>query len=134
MEVARKLGRLPEPPVRGPGPTSVRTPTLGLSPGERVVVKSREEIEATLNRDGKNRGLFFDREELAFCGQEYEVRQVIRRFIDDRTGKMIEISSDCVSLDGVVCSGENSIARWFCPRAIYSFWREGWLEQVDPEA
>jgi hypothetical protein len=44
---------------------------------------------------------------------------------------MIEIKSDCLILDGVVCSGDHSLCRWFCPRAIYPYWREAWLRRVD---
>jgi hypothetical protein len=40
--------------------------------------------------------------------------------------------SDCVTLEGVVCSGERSLRRWFCPRAIYPYWRECWLRRVEP--
>ena len=132
MESAKMLHILPDPPVAGPGASSSRTPTLGLEPGDWVRVKRREDIEATLNDKGKNRGLWFDREMLAFCGQVFQVRQRISRLIDERTGAMIELSSDCVTLDGAVCSGVHSLGRWFCPRAIYPYWREGWLERVVP--
>ena len=47
---------------------------------------------------------------------------------------MIELSSDCVALEGATCTGEHSLGRWFCPRAIYPYWREGWLERVESEA
>ena len=132
LEITRKSGRLPEPAVRGTGPTSPILPTSGLQPGDWVRVKSRSAIEATLNDKGRNRGLFFDREELAFCDRVFQVRRRISRFIDDRSGQMIELKSDCLSLEGGVCSGENSLGRWFCPRAIYAYWREGWLEPLDP--
>jgi hypothetical protein len=131
MQSAKKIGLLAEPPVAGSGPSSVRTPTIGLQPGDWVRVKKREDIEATLNDKGKNRGLWFDREMLPFCGQVLQVRQRITRLIDDSTGKMIELTSDCVTLDGAVCSGQNSLGRWFCSRAIYPYWREGWLERVN---
>jgi hypothetical protein len=43
---------------------------------------------------------------------------------------MIEISSDCIMLEGVVCEADY---HRFCPRGIYSYWREIWLERVpDP--
>jgi hypothetical protein len=132
MESAKKLRLLADPPLSGSDSSSPRSPTLGLQPGDWVRVKKREEIEATLNNKGKNRGLWFDREMLPFCGQVFQVRQRIDRLIDDATGKMIELSSDCVTLEGVVCSGQRSVGRWFCPRAIYPYWREGWLERVDP--
>jgi hypothetical protein len=132
MESAKKLRLLSDPPLSGTDSSSPRTPTLGLQPGDWVRVKNREEIEATLNNKGKNRGLWFDREMLPFCGEVFQVRQRITRLIEEGTGKMIELSSDCVTLEGVVCSGQWSVGRWFCPRAIYPYWREGWLERVDP--
>jgi hypothetical protein len=70
---------------------------------------------------------------LPFCEGTYRVRQRVNRFIDDRNGQMIELKSDCVTLDGVVCSGERSSARWFCPRAIYPYWRETWLQRAGVE-
>ena len=132
VETARNLGRSSEPSVKGHGPSSPRLPTLGLQPGDWVRVKSRSEIEATLNENGKNRGLWFDREMLRFCGEVLQVRQRVTKLVDDQTGRLIELSSDCVTLDGAVCSGENSPGRWFCPRAIFPYWREGWLEPADP--
>jgi len=80
----------------------------------------------------RNRGLLFDGEMLPFCGKTFRVRRRIERLIDERTGKMVGLTSDCVTLDGAVCSGEQSFARWFCPRAIYPYWREGWLRRVAP--
>ena len=129
-EVRRKLGRLPALPVQGPAARSPETPRLDLQPGEWVRVKSRDEIRETLTDKGMNRGLWFDVEMLAFCGQTFRVRRRIERFVHDRDGKMIELPSDCVTLEGAVCSGEWSTQRWFCPRAIYPYWRECWLERV----
>jgi hypothetical protein len=129
-EVRRKLGRLPAIHVQGESTKSPETPRLDLQPGEWVRVKSRDQIRETLTTKGMNRGLWFDVEMLAFCGQTLRVRQRIERFVHDRDGKMIELPSDCVTLDGAVCSGERSTQRWFCPRAIYPYWRECWLERV----
>ena len=55
----------------------------------------------------------------------------VERFIDERTGEMVELSSDCFILEDVVCKGEISDGRWFCCRQIYPWWREAWLE-ADP--
>jgi len=102
-----------------------------LQPGDWVQVKTKEEIIANLAPDGKDRGLSFDREMLPSCGKIYRVRQRINRIIDERTGQMIEFKNDCVTLDGMVCSGDRSVKRYFCPRGIYPFWRENWLRQVN---
>jgi hypothetical protein len=133
-EPMRKLGLVPEVHLPGTRTGPASDPPLALQPGELVQVKTKEEIAATLTPDGRHRGLWFDREMLSFCGQTLRVRQRIRRFIDDRDGRMIEMKSDCVTLEGGVCSGERSPRRWFCPRAIYSYWRECWLRRVEPAA
>src|SRR4030067_415131 len=86
---------------------------------------------ANLTPDGKDRGLSFDREMLPYCGKIYRVRQRINQIIDDRSGQMIEFKSDCVTLDGGVCSGDLSVKRYFCPRGIYPYWRENWLRPVN---
>jgi hypothetical protein len=133
-EVGRKVGRLPDPPLKGQGAESPKLPTSGLQPGELVRIKSPQEIRATLNESGKNRGLWFDREMLELCGQSFRVRRRVERFVDEKTGELVELSSDCLTLDGAVCSGEHSLSRWFCPRAIFPYWREAWLERVDADA
>jgi hypothetical protein len=68
---------------------------------------------------------------LPFCGRTFRVKDKVRRIIDDKTGRMLTIPKDCVILDRVVCSGERSVGRWFCPREIYPFWREAWLRRVE---
>src|SRR6267143_1909581 len=134
QEPMRKLGLVPE--VHLPGTRTAGKspePTLDLQPGERVQVKSKEEIAATLDAKGRNRGLWFDREMLPYCGSVFEVRRRVSRFVDDRSAKMIELKSEAITLQGVVCSGDLSLRRWFCPRAIFPFWRESWLRRVDPQ-
>lgn len=131
MQPLHKLGRLPTPPVKGAGPKSPAYEPLDLQPGELVRVKPREEIAKMLTDKGTNRGLWFDREMLAFCGQVFRVRKRVERIIEEPTGRMLEFSNDCVILDGAVCSGQRSPGRWFCPREIFPYWRECWLERVD---
>jgi len=134
VEPLRKLGLMPEVPLRGSRTEQIVEPPLGLQPGEWVQVKSEEEIAETLSPTGRNRGLWFDKEMMAFCDTTHRVRQRVHRFINDQDRRMIELKSDCVTLDGSVCSGELSHRRWFCPRAIYPYWRESWLQRVDPNA
>jgi hypothetical protein len=132
QHVLRRLrirGRIVLPGTRT---TPRADPALGLQPGDLVRVKSRDGIAATLTPSGKNRGLWFDGDEmLPFCGTTVRVHQRVKRFIEERTGEMIELKTDALTLDGVVCSGERSLNRWFCPRALYPYWREAWLERAD---
>jgi hypothetical protein len=131
MEAAKKFTRPWRPPLSGATSTTPKTPLLDLQVGERVRVKTPEQIAATLTNMGKNRGLWFDIEMLKLSGQEFTVRRRVERLINELDGHMIELSSDCIMLDGGVCSGEYSVGRWFCHRAIYSYFREAWLERVN---
>jgi hypothetical protein len=132
-ELRRRLGLWPKTPVTPRGPNPSGRNVLGLEPGDHVRVRSRREIEDTLDERLKNRGLYFDREMLPRCGESHRVLRRVNHFIDESTGEMVELKSDCVILDGVVCSGDLSYGRWFCPRAIYPWWRESWLSR-DGEA
>ena len=42
------------------------------------------------------------------------------------------MKTPCIILDSVVCQSRYSHCRMFCPRSIYSYWREIWLERVAP--
>ncbi len=133
-EPMRKLGLIPEVHLPGTKTAASSDPPLNLQPGELVQVKTKQEIAATLNPQGRHRGLWFDREMVPFCGRTFRVRARIQRIIDERDGRMIELKNDCVTLEDVVCSGSLSLQRWFCPRAIYSYWRECWLRRAGPAA
>ena len=106
-----------------------KTPSahLHLRPGETVRIKSKAEIVSTLDTRNRNRGLSFDVEMLRFCGRTARVLRRVDRIIEEGTGKMKHIGSDCIILENVTCTGEY---HQFCPRAIYPYWREIWLERV----
>jgi hypothetical protein len=131
MEIASRVGLLKRLPLRGSGSQSSPSERLDLQPGDVVQVRRPSEIAFTLDKDGMNRGLSFDREMLPYCGRIFRVKDRVRRIIDDKTGRMLNIPKDSLILDGVVCSGERSPGCWFCPRQIYAFWREAWLRRVE---
>ena len=133
IEAADRVGLFRRLPFRLPGSQTTAVEPLDLQPGDLVQVRSPAEIAATLDENGLNRGLSFDREMLPYCGRTFRVKDRVRRIVDDKTGRMLNISKDCIILDGVVCSGECSTGRWFCPREIYAYWREPWLRRV-PES
>jgi hypothetical protein len=95
-----------------------------------VRVKPYEEILATLDADNKNRGLYFDAEAVPFCGHSYRVLSRVTKILDERTGRMVNMKTPSLILEGVYCQARYSDCRMFCPRAIYSYWREIWLERV----
>lgn len=114
---------LPESRVRG------RTPTtdLDLQANEAVVVRTKEEIAQTL-LNGKNRGLWFDREMVRYCGEPAVVRKRVNRVIHEASKKMIEMKTPCVMLEKVTATGE--FLR-LCPQHDYIFWREIWLKRPE---
>jgi len=114
---------MPAQLATGPTPTV----DLALRVGEKVVVRSKQEISRTLV-NSRNRGLWFDRDMIRFCGQPGIVRQRIERVIDEATGKMLVLKTPCVVLEEGIATGE--FLR-FCPQHEYIFWREIWLRRVD---
>jgi len=124
------------PDVQGAVPAGQPTPTgqIDLKPGERVRIKPKREISATIGEHNKkNRGLTFDQEMVRYCGSFATVHSSVTKIIDEGTGEMVRMKQPCVILDGVVCMGEYSQRRLMCPRQLPTFWRELWLERVDEQ-
>jgi hypothetical protein len=109
---------------------ATKTPTArtDLQPGELVRIKPKPEILKTLNGDLLNRGLGFDVEMTRFCGRTARVERRVEKIIDEKTGQMLHMRNPCIVLEGVVCEGAYSVN---CPRSIYAYWRELWLERVE---
>ncbi len=131
--VQRLRNRPPWPHKTG---TLSATPTeiLGLEIGEYVRVKSFEEILSTLDKNNKNRGLSFDAEMVRFCGSIHRVHSRVDKIINEASGEMMHFVNPCIILEDVWCSSDWSECRRFCPRSIYHYWREIWLERVPAPA
>ncbi|MEM3765624.1 MAG: hypothetical protein QXU46_01200 [Candidatus Bathyarchaeia archaeon] len=125
FKVQRFLGRKKYATLRG---KLHRTPSvsLNLQPGEIVEVKSKDEILATLDFRGRNRGLHFTAEMLKYCGRRYRVLKRVDKMIVEKTGKLREIPNTVI-LEGVTCDGSD---HGNCPRNCYCLWREIWLKRV----
>lgn len=106
----------------------------GLQVGESVRLKSHEAILGTLSTANKNRGLSFDPEMSIYCGRTFKVAARVDRIINEKSGEMMEFGNPCIRLEGVVCTAQFSPNRHLCPRRITSYFREIWLERVDPAA
>lgn len=123
---------------RTPGRLQVGSKTperpLDLQPGELVRVKPFDEILDTITADYKNRGMYWDAEMVPFCGKTYRVHRRVTQIIEEKTGKMLDMKSPGIVLENVICGARYSHCRMFCPRGIYPFWREIWLERLPPLA
>lgn len=104
---------------------------LNLQPGDMVEVRPKDEILDSLDERDYTRGLRFDREMLHYCGRRGRVLRRVERLIDEKTGRMLTIKSDCIIIDGFVCTGDY---HRMCPRSIFPYWREAWLRRAEPEA
>ena len=126
-------GGMPFPRRMGTIPAGAPTPVtnLDLQAGDLVRVKSYQAILATLNDKGANRNMNYDAELVPYSGRIFRVRARVEHFIEESTGKMKTMKTPAVILEGVYCQSRYSDHRMFCPRSIYSWWREVWLERVD---
>jgi hypothetical protein len=128
--VQRKRKGVPFPAIMPAAAGATPDVRLGLVPGELVHVRTKREIEPTLNASYRNRGLWFDGEMLRFCGGQYRVLSRVTKLIEERSGKMITLSNPCIILEGVTASAEYQA---FGAQNETIFWREAWLARAGDE-
>lgn len=104
---------------------------LGLRAGEWVIVRSKEEILATLDERACLDRLPFQPEMLAFCGRRMRVAKVAHKTCDtiNKTGG--RRMHDAVHLEGGRCDGTSHDG---CQADCVFFWKEAWLKRVDQAA
>lgn len=127
------VGGSPYPKRKGNLPKGQTVPNcaLDLQPGELVRVKPYSEILNTINSQNIHLGLWFDADMVPYCGKVYRVRARVQKFIDERTGVIKWLKTPAIILEGVICQSRYAGKRVLCPRAIYPWWREIWLERVE---
>jgi hypothetical protein len=106
--------------------TSTPSLSLNLQPGEQVKVKSAGGIKKTLDSGGKNQGLLFSTEMYDFCGKIFRVAGRVEKIILEDSARMVPLSNTVI-LENVYCRGK---CKRGCPRGLYHFWREIWLEKI----
>jgi len=119
---ASLLGRRARPAV-----VPMRTAVAALQPGDRVQVRSREEIEGMLDHWRQLKGCTFMNEMWQYCGTTQRVLKRMERFVDERD-LMVKKANGIVLLEGLFCQGTAEFGR--CDRSCHYFWREEWLEKV----
>jgi hypothetical protein len=104
--------------------------TLDLQPGELVQIKSKEEIQRTLDSTGKCRGMGVMHEMWRFCGTRARVlKRVNKIVVESPNGADVEAirkMRQTVLLEALNCDG----GRLQCDRSCFFFWRESWLQRV----
>jgi hypothetical protein len=100
-----------------------------LQPGDWVIVRSLEDIQATLNHWRQLKGCTFMPEMNVYCETTHRILKPLQRFVDERD-LLVKRSTGIYLLDGVMCQGTTDFGR--CDRSCYYFWRVEWLEKTDP--
>jgi hypothetical protein len=120
--IARSKAR---PQAAGPA-SPASPPAVELKPGELVEVRSVEEIRATLDAEGRCRGLYFMPGMWALCGRRLRIVQRVDRMMSERTGEMRALTGTYI-LEGATCDGK---AHGGCQRGCYVFWKDAWLKRA----
>ena len=98
-----------------------------LKPGDMVRVRSFDEIQCTLDKNGNYKGMLFINEMVRYCGKTYRVFKRVNKVYVHRHGKMSKCHG-VVLLDGVFCDGYGPDID--CDRTCFFFWKEAWLEKI----
>lgn len=98
--------------------------------GDRVRVKSRQEILGTLDANAGVAGLPFMPEMLKFAGETLPVDAVVHRTCDTIGDYPVRGMVNTVHLEGARCDGS---AHGGCQARCLLFWRTEWLVPADPE-
>lgn len=105
-----------------------RAEAISLKAGDLVRVRSKADIEATLNHWGQLKGCKFMIELWPYCDTTQRVLKPMERFVDERD-LHVKKCKGLVLLEGVMCQGTTEFGR--CDRSCFLFWREEWLEKIE---
>src|SRR5215813_3497089 len=97
-----------------------------LRAGDWVEVRSKEEILATLDRQGQLDGMPYMPEMFAFCGKRFQVYKRAHKTCDTifpvrgrRVGNAVHLETRC-----------NGSAHGGCQAKCLLFWKDAWLKPV----
>ena len=99
-----------------------------LKKGDKVRVRSLEEISTTLDPFNELKGCAFLIQMNQYCGTEQRVFKVMDRFLDERDYK-VKKTRGLILLENNFCNGTPVFGA--CDRSCFLFWREEWLEKID---
>lgn len=98
---------------------------LNLQPGDLVEVRSEDEIQQTLDSEGRNRGLSFTPAMREYCGKKLRVFKRVRQICMEARPNEMRRLENTVILEGAICNGGSRS----CDRSCFFFWREAWLRR-----
>lgn len=113
---------------RKPAPTEAKTANEIFRVGQVVRVRSKQEIQGTLDNWNNLRGCGFMEEMWPYCGTTQRIYKPVNRFVDERDHRLKK-ARGIFFLEDVHCEGTIDYGR--CDRNCYFFWRKEWLEKVE---
>lgn len=99
------------------------TPPHEVVEGQVVQVGDRWQISRTLT-NGRNKGLWYDRDMVRYCGNTAVAKQRVTQLIHEGTGRMLKLKTSAWILDDLTATGE---FHRLCPQNENILWREAWL-------
>ncbi len=103
------------------------SPAIPFESGDLVWVRSREEIDATLDPFKELKGCAFLPDMYQYCDTQQRVLKSMQYFIDERDYKRKKVRG-VILLEDVICNGTPAFGA--CDRCCFLFWREEWLKRV----
>lgn len=107
--------------------TKAFSPVTPFQAGDLVRVRSREEIQATLDPFKELKGCAFLPDMYRYAGTQQRVLKSMQNFMDERDYKLKKVRG-VILLENIVCNGAPAFGP--CDRCCFLFWREEWLEKV----
>lgn len=101
---------------------------MNLHSGEWVIVRSKEEILATLDKNGRLEGLPFMPEMFEFCGQLVRVSSSAHKTCGPVHGQYVALQTSNLVHLGYRCDGK---AHDGCQNRCLLFWHTAWLKPAD---
>ncbi|MFX0207101.1 MAG: hypothetical protein ACFFDT_14020 [Candidatus Hodarchaeota archaeon] len=101
---------------------------LNLKKGDVVKVRSREEIEQTLDENNQFERCEFMETMWQYCGGTYKVFKRVEKILDPWTDRLRRCPN-IVTLEGLLCHGDPKHAP-VCDRTCIYYWKEAWLERI----
>src|SRR6266568_4304197 len=97
---------------------------LGLKAGEWVLVRGKDEILATLDKNGRLEELPFMPHMLQYCGQKLRVAKHAHKMCGTQHPTVSGSMNDAVVIEDLRCNGEGYGG---CEAGCLFIWKEAWL-------
>ena len=111
--------------------SSVNSRSLKLKAGEWVWVRSKDEILATLDKNGRLEELPFMPQMLQYCGQRLRVAKRAHKLCGTQHSTVSGTMNNAVVIEELRCNGQGIGG---CEAGCLFIWKEAWLKRADDTA